>query len=464
LEEEPITEESNQMETLETSDYTEDIDWNFFNQRAEEFIIRLAGGDFDIAHSMLDQTMAGILDPSALQALWEEAVALSGEFIEIYDIENDKIDEHYISGVIGRHEEVGFGWNVVFSEDGLIAGLFTGGIVPLSQENDTDQTNRLPIQGDGFTSYPIIIGEGGDFPLDGLLSIPDDITDLVPAAVILHGSGPHNMDGLSIGNLYKDIAEFLAANGIAVIRYDKRTFTHGNKMIQELGGSLTVWEESVEDAILATEILKAHPSVDENRVFIIGHSLGGALAPRTHNLGGDFAGLILMAGSPRTLSEIFIEQVKSQVTLSYDAGLIDSISLAESLVEVDAIEELFASIANMTDEEAKGTATLLGSGYYMKDIENPSFLDQVSKVTAPILVMQGGRDFQVLADVDFALLREILADRDNITFELYENLNHLFMPSTATNFLEHAHEFMENRNISVYIPALQDIVDWIHGL
>ena len=157
---------------------------------------------------------------------------------------------------------------------------------------ESGQTTGGSIQHEGFTDYPIIIGEGTDFPLAGLLSMPNNAAGTVPAVVIVAGSGPHDMDASTVGSPYRDIAEFLAANGIAVIRYDKRTFTHGERMVQELGGSMTVWEESVEDAILAAELLRADSRIDENRVYIIGHSLGGMLAPRIHVAGGDFAGLI----------------------------------------------------------------------------------------------------------------------------------------------------------------------------
>ncbi|MCL2286291.1 MAG: alpha/beta fold hydrolase [Firmicutes bacterium] len=154
----------------------------------------------------------------------------------------------------------------------------------------------------------VVIGQGTEWELDGLLTLPIGAGGTVPAVVLVHGSGPADMDATIFENRpFLEIAEYLAANGIAVIRYNKRTFTHGAEMIRQLGGSLTVWAETIEDAILATEILRADPRIDENRVFILGHSLGGALAPRIHAYGGDFAGLILFAGSPRSLLEIIFD-------------------------------------------------------------------------------------------------------------------------------------------------------------
>ena len=65
--------------------------------------------------------------------------------------------------------------------------------------------------------------------------------------------------------------------------------------MQTFGNSFTVREEVIEDALLAVELLRADPRIDADKIYIIGHSMGGMLAPRIHADGGDFAGLIIMA-------------------------------------------------------------------------------------------------------------------------------------------------------------------------
>ena len=97
--------------------------------------------------------------------------------------------------------------------------------------------------------------------------------------------------------------------------------------------------------------------------------------------------------------------------------------------------------------------------YYFQTLRNHLPEHFISDLALPFLVMQGGRDFQVLAEVDFVLYKELLRSHENVTFRLYENLNHLFMPTTATNFIEHAASIMTPGN--VYPQVLQDIVDWI---
>ena len=149
----------------------------------------------------------------------------------------------------------------------------------------------------------ITIGKGTEYPLKGLLTLPDDNSSPVPAVVMVHGSGPSNMDELTP---FKDIAEGLAERGVASLRYDKRTFVYARKMRKT---DVTVKEETVDDALLAVELLKQTPQIDRERIFILGHSMGAMLAPRIDAEGAGVRGLILMAGTPYRLEDIVINQL-----------------------------------------------------------------------------------------------------------------------------------------------------------
>ncbi len=153
----------------------------------------------------------------------------------------------------------------------------------------------------------IVIGAETNYPLNGILTIPDETNGLFPAVVLVHGSGPSNMDEKIRKNYpFRDLAEGLSTKGIAVSRYDKRTFVYGKQMKNDTG--ISVKEETIEDAILAAEFLRYDSRIDPNKVFIVGHSLGGMLAPRIDAEGGHFAGIIIMAGTPRKLEEIMMDQ------------------------------------------------------------------------------------------------------------------------------------------------------------
>ena len=275
-----------------------------------------------------------------------------------------------------------------------------------------------------MTDEKIVIGVGTKYPLNGMLTIPDETNELLPAVVLVHGSGPSNMDG-KIGNNYpfKDLAEALAERGIAALRYDKRTFVYGKEMRNDTG--LSVKEETIEDAILAANFLRKDLRIDGNKIFIIGHSMGGMLAPRIDAEGGNFAGIIIMAGSPRKLEEIIMTQ---------NNDVLNSLNMFLKMIarkQIEALSSKFNNIYNLSDEEAKSTKVLgkYVRAYYLKEMgEHPS-TNYLKALDKPVLILQGDKDFQVSLEKDFDAYKRVLGDTQNVTFKLYPNLNHLFMPS-----------------------------------
>ena len=300
----------------------------------------------------------------------------------------------------------------------------------------------------------ILVGEGTQYPLKGKITLPDDVSKPVPAVVFVHGSGSSNMDE-KVYKLtpFKDLAEGLAQRGIASIRYDKRSFAHPFKLLKEK--DLSVRQETIEDAILAADLLKQHPSIDPEKVFIAGHSMGGMLAPRIDAEGGNFRGLILLAGSPRKLEDILLYQTRETLSLS---GKLVRFILEK---QIKTLEATFQGLYNLTDEEAK--AKKIGGGttaYYFKEMGEHSVEGYLAQLTKPILVMQGSKDFQVKADVDFVMYQELLADHPDASFRLYDNLNHCFVPSVFGRIDKAKQEYAVEQHIGHEV--ISDIADWIH--
>ena len=301
----------------------------------------------------------------------------------------------------------------------------------------------------------IIVGEGTQYPLQGCLTLPSDVTEPVPAVVFVHGSGSSNMDE-KVGKLtpFRDLAHGLAAHGIASVRYDKRTFTHAIKLLRDKSLTVTVKEETIEDALLATALLRKDSRIDPHKVFIIGHSMGAMLAPRIEAEGGNYRGLILLAGTPRRLEEVLIEQ--NHKALAEMKGLL------RRLVEkqIKKLNGAFDGLYEMSDEEAK--AKKMGGGvtlYYFKEMGDPPVEFYLRSLTKPILVMQGEADFQVSADTDFRLYKEILADHPDASCILYENLNHAFVPSVYGSISKAKQEYSIEQHIGENVIA--DIARWI---
>ena len=267
----------------------------------------------------------------------------------------------------------------------------------------------------------IIIGQGGDYPLDGVLSLPDGVGGPIPAAILVHGSGATNMDEKIFKNTpFRDLAEGLSSHGIAVVRYDKRSFKYGKKLVKNQ--SFTVYDETIEDVLLAASMLRNDARIDKDRIFMVGHSMGGMLAPRIDVMGGDFAGLILMAGTPRLIEDVLFEQFDN-FAAAYK-GLLKIMVKKQTA----SLRKKLAGLYEMDEEKAKGAKVVGGvRAWYFKEMgeHNPPLY--LAKTKKPILVLQGGKDMQVRAETDFEMYKELLAGRDNVFFRLYPELNHLFM-------------------------------------
>ncbi len=299
----------------------------------------------------------------------------------------------------------------------------------------------------------IVVGDGTKYPLNGILTLPDQVEYPVPAVVFIHGSGPSNMDE-KVGKLtpFRDLANGLVNHGIASIRYDKRSFTYGRKLIKEK--DITVKEETIDDAILATEILRRHPRIDSENIFILGHSMGAMLAPRIDAEGGNYRGLILLAGSLRKLEDIIIYQSKEMI--SHMNKALQWVAKKQ----VQKMQETFEGLYNMTDDEASSKKFAGGTTlYYFKEMGKHAVSDYLENLHKPILIMQGEKDFQVKVDIDFNAYKKLLKGKPDVTFKLYENLNHAFVPSVYGTIVKARKEYHVEQHIGADVIA--DIANWI---
>ena len=251
---------------------------------------------------------------------------------------------------------------------------------------------------------------------------------------------------------FKDLAEGLGKHGIASIRYDKRSFVHGFKLVKEK--NVTVKLETIEDAILATELLKKDSRIDKDNIYIIGHSMGAMLAPRIDAEGGDYKGLILMAGSPRKLEDIMVSQYED--VLRSSKGFVRWIVKKQS----EKMAKMFEGLYELSDEEAKKKN--MGNGvtlYYFKEMGEHVASNYLKDSQKPILIMQGEKDFQATVEADFSAYKELLSDKENVTFRLYENLNHAFVPAVYGDIMKAKQEYNVEQHVGEDVIA--DIAHWI---
>ena len=281
--------------------------------------------------------------------------------------------------------------------------------------------------------------------LVGALSLPAGKGPF-PAVVLVHGSGPNDQDE-TVGAVkpFRDIAWGLASQGIAVLRYEKRTRTYGEKMSKL---PVTVKEEVLDDALLAIEFLRDNDAVDKSRIVVLGHSLGGFLAPRIAAAAqGKVAGVVVLAGPTRSLPDI----VEDQAAYLVANGAATEEAMAPMRAEAKRIREIDPA------RPPEGMLLNAPAGYWI-DLAAYDPVGTARKNGLPILVLQGDRDYMVTAK-DLEGWKKGLAGTSFARFETFPEANHLFVNGQGKSLPT---EYQMAGNVGGKVVDV--IAEWVKGL
>lgn len=419
-------------------------------QKARDFVGLLASGSFAEAETRMDDTMRKALPQNMLADVWQGIESQTGAFGEVQSSRIEQSGAYtvvYVTGSFGTHT---LDVKVVFDAAGKVAGLF---FVPTAAAGGTGTgTSYEPpayVVADAFSEQEVTVGSG-TWALRGTLSLPKGTT-LFPAVVLVHGSGPQDRDE-SIGpnKPFRDLAGGLASRGVAVLRYEKRTKAYAQQMAASVD-QITPKEETIDDALAAVKLLGNHPEIDPGRIFVLGHSLGGTLAPRIGAASADVAGLVVLAGTARPLEDVILDQT------TYLLGLQTGLSAAERTAQIDEVRGQVAKVkdpALSADTPAAELPLGIPAAYWL-DLRGYDPPAAAAGLAKPVLVLQGGRDYQVTT-ADYDLWRAALAGRAGADFKLYPDLNHLFMTGSGKSIPA---EYESVGHVAA--PVVADIASWI---
>ena len=390
--------------------------------RAEAVCDALLAGDYASAVDAFDENMAAQVSAEALEQGFASVLPLMGQYRGRGAVSQTAQDGYDVLLVVERFENGNLEIQLAFDGDGRIAGLQ---MRPAAEDTEGDAEDGP------WTEIELTVQADPAYPLGATLCLPEGgDADLPPVVLLVQGSGSSDRDEAVFQNRpFRDLAHGLAEMGVASLRYDKRTFVYPDAA-GESGTDIDLRGELLDDVNACLDLLRADSRVDAQRIFVLGHSLGGMMVPAIAAENPDLAGAISMAGSLRPLWEIVYDQ-NQEIIEAARAGELSEAGRAALETQVEQLEAdmavLRGDFSGLSDD-----APLLGiSARYWKSLRDFCGMNFLDQIDLPLLILQGGADFQVSPEKDFPLWQEALAGREDVQFCLYPNLNHLMMPTTG---------------------------------
>ena len=285
-----------------------------------------------------------------------------------------------------------------------------------------------------------------------------------PAVLLMAGSGPHDRDESIMGHKpFLVLADYLTRKGIEVLRADKRG-------VGKSGGdySQAMMTDFASDADAGVAYLKTRTEVDPQKIGLLGHSEGAVEAPMSAAQNPDVAFVVMMAGPGVPGDQLLPEQMrrieeasgKSKDEIEKDVALqSDILAIVERDKDDAALDkDLREKLAGKVPEAQMGMQVKAVSSPWFRSLLQYDPAPVLSKLTCPVLILNGEKDVQVPPQQNLPPIRKALESGGNKSFEIDElpGLNHLFQTAKTGGIAEYS-EIEETMSPI----ALEKVASWI---
>jgi pimeloyl-ACP methyl ester carboxylesterase len=310
-----------------------------------------------------------------------------------------------------------------------------------------------------------------DVVLAGTLSLPKGDGPF-PAVMLLSGSGPQDRNSSIFGHKpFLLLAHELTQSGIAVLRFDERG-------VGESGGRTSEMTMATQmgDAQAGINYLLSNNQINRTKIGLLGHSLGGILAPKLA-IENDIDFLVLLAAPGVNGDAMMLKQRKDLLKLRGATdkqiegtnGMLASLysELRKSSLEDEALKtELQKKLAvkyqsTIPEKELNEMVNSIVDNEELMAILKSSPANYFQKVSCPVLALNGSKDFQVSAKENLAAIEKALSDGGNTAIETHEleSLNHLFQDSDTGDISEY--QLIEQ---TMSPEVLRLITEWVSNI
>lgn len=271
---------------------------------------------------------------------------------------------------------------------------------------------------------------------------------LAPGVVFLSDLGAQDRNGFSGAGDWGtwQLLDLLADEGYAVLRLDDRGVGASTSKLGPEDVGLAV---SVEDAAAAVAFMRTQPTVDPDRIFVVGHGVGGVTAlVLASEL--DVAGVAIVATPFRTLPDLMAANEAEET-----GGDVEKLA-RELRLAISALEGNAAARAQVGPQRL---AELAAMRALFVEHGKLDVAKTVAKVKADVAVFQGMKDFQVSWRDDAKPYADLLKKlgRKSAKLYVYENVDHLMKSEPGiSSFRRYA-----DKSRRLEPRFLDDVVAWL---
>src|SRR5262249_55338262 len=155
--------------------------------RARAIVAALVAGEFAKVEAQYDEQMAKALPSGALATSWKASAAQLGPFESVSSVQTQQGGANQVALAACVFKNYSLNLRMVFNDKGQLASLTSVGLTPRTNWAPPDYANAA-----AFEERPVTITTGR-FEMPGVLTLPKT-PDKHPAVVLVHGSGPNDMD------------------------------------------------------------------------------------------------------------------------------------------------------------------------------------------------------------------------------------------------------------------------------